>query len=61
MEEMFKLIGRFFLAVFKITSYFFAFLFQSIWYAAHRQWEKIGEAMVNLGYGIVDSIKGIFK
>lgn len=59
--DPFKIAGKLFLAIFKITSYFTISIVQVIWYAAFRKPEKIGDAIGELGRGTVDAITDIFK
>jgi hypothetical protein len=61
MPGPFELLGGLFLAVFKITGYFFVCLVQAVWYAVCRKPDKIGDAFGYFGRGAVDAISDIFK
>ena len=61
MLDPFKLFGRMFLALFKITGYLISCVVHVSWCVAQGKPEHAGDAFGDLGHGITDAIAEIFR
>jgi len=55
------LLGRLFVAKFRVTSYFVVFVVQVCIYLGTGRRDKVGDAIGYLGRGVTDAIADIFR
>lgn len=60
-SDPFKLFGRLFVAGFKIIGYCAVLAGQIIWYVICRQPVRIGDAVAEIGRGIVNACAEVFR
>lgn len=58
---MFTLIENFIVGCFKLTGYFFVFLFQAAWYLIFQKPDKIADAFGLFGRSVVDVFADMFR
>ena len=59
--DPFKLFGRLFLLLFKITGYFVSFCAQALWCFGHGRADLAGDAIGDFGRSVTDAIADVFR